>query len=160
MVYYSFEPFIASKIHGMGISKSHVRSKLFSLVCIMPYFIEIKFLHCKDGVWCYQKSTSERFMDYYFNEITFHTVILLKHNFLPLFHPSTLSFILLHLACRKLTSELINGGERAPKSFIGQQEIYQAKLWLSLIVLFHTNWKKVVIPLYVFDHYSKGKSSI
>ena len=46
MVYYSFEPFIASKIHGMGISKSHVRSKLFSLVCIMPYFIEIKFVHC------------------------------------------------------------------------------------------------------------------
>ena len=78
MVYYSFEPFIASKIHGMGISKSHVRSKLFSLVCIMPYFIEIKFLHCKDGVWCYQKSTSERFMDYYFNEITF-PILSIQH---------------------------------------------------------------------------------
>ena len=44
--------------------------------------------------------------------------------------------------------------------FILQQEIYQAKLWLSLIVLFHTKinyWKKVVIlisfelPYFCFD---------
>ena len=33
----------------------------------------------------------------------FHTAILLNHNFLPLFHPSSLSFILLHLALKKMS---------------------------------------------------------
>ena len=40
--------------------------------------------------------------------------------FLPLFHPSTLSFILLHFACKKMTSELMNGEERVQKSVMGQ----------------------------------------
>ena len=51
---------------------------------------------------------------------TYHTSIRLNHIFLPLFHPSTLSFILLHFACKKMTSELINGEERGPKSGMGQ----------------------------------------
>ena len=36
--------------------------------------------------------------------LPYHTVVRL--NFLPLLHPSTLSFILLHFACKKMTSEL------------------------------------------------------
>ena len=47
----------------------------------------------------------------------------LNRDVLPLFHPSTLSFILLHFACKKMTSELINGEERVPKSFIGQLDL-------------------------------------
>ena len=49
-----------------------------------------------------------------------HTVMRLNRDVLPLFHPSTLSFILLHFACKKMTSELINGEERGPKSGMGQ----------------------------------------
>ena len=51
---------------------------------------------------------------------TYHTVMRLNRDVLPLFHPSTLSFILLHFACKKMTSELINGEERGPKSGMGQ----------------------------------------
>ena len=44
----------------------------------------------------------------------------LNRDVLPLFHPSTLSFIMLHFAFKKMTSELINGEERGQKRGMGQ----------------------------------------
>jgi len=52
--------------------------------------------------------------------IDLHTAIRLNQIFLPLFHPSNLSFIFLHFACKKMAWELVNGGERVQKSVMGQ----------------------------------------
>ena len=50
---------------------------------------------------------------------TYHTAMRLNRDFLPLFHPSTLFFILLYFSPKKMTSELANGPERATNSFTG-----------------------------------------
>ena len=46
--------------------------------------------------------------------------LTLKCSILPPFHPSTLSFILLHFSLQKMTSEIANGPKRALKSLMGQ----------------------------------------